>query len=41
MAAARSPFHLHIDARFPLADAAAAARAIGRHHLGRIVLDVP
>lgn len=40
-AAARSPFHLHIDARFPLADVAAAARAIGRHHLGRIVLDVP
>ena len=40
-AAARSPFHLHLDARFPLADAAAAARAIGRHHLGRIVLDMP
>lgn len=40
-AIASGPFHLHIDARFPLADAAAAARAIGRHHLGRIVLDVP
>ncbi|MCD9005120.1 NADP-dependent oxidoreductase [Luteimonas sp. XNQY3] len=40
-AAARGPFHLHIDTRFPLADAAAAARAIERHHLGRIVLDVP
>jgi len=40
-AAGRGPFHLHLDARFPLADAAAAARAIGRHHLGRIVLDIP
>ncbi|VXB44526.1 conserved hypothetical protein [Luteimonas sp. 9C] len=40
-AAERGPFHLHIGARFPLADAAGAATAIGRHHLGRIVLDVP
>lgn len=40
-AIASGPFHLHVDARFPLAEAAAAAEAIGRHHLGRIVLDLP
>lgn len=40
-AAARGPFHLHVDARFALADIAGATQAIGRHHLGRIVLDVP
>lgn len=40
-AIASGPFHLHIDAHFALADAAAAAQAIDRHHLGRIVLDLP
>lgn len=40
-AIASAPFHLHIDARFALADAAAAARAVAGHHLGRVVLDVP
>ena len=40
-AAASSPFHLQLAARFPLHEVAAACDAIARHHLGRIVLDIP
>ena len=40
-AAAASPFHLQLAARIPLQEAATAADAIARHHLGRIVLDIP
>jgi len=38
---AASPFHLQLAARIPLQEAATAADAIARHHLGRIVLDIP
>ncbi|HEY2064349.1 MAG TPA: NADP-dependent oxidoreductase [Gemmatimonadaceae bacterium] len=32
------PFSLHIDHRFPLADAAQAHRALADHHVGRMIL---
>jgi NADPH:quinone reductase-like Zn-dependent oxidoreductase len=34
------PFSLHIDHRFPLADAAQAHRALADHHVGRMILTV-
>ena len=33
--------HVHIGARFPLADVAAAHAALERHHLGKMVLIIP
>lgn len=34
----RRPFSLHIEHRFPLADAAQAHRALADHHVGRMIL---
>lgn len=35
------PIAVHVSRRFPLAEAAAAHEAIGGHHLGKLVLEVP
>lgn len=40
-AAERGPFRVHLGTRVPLARIDEAERALGEHHLGRIVLDVP